>query len=296
MRLPLLLGWSTFVLAAVACSNRTNTQSVLLSSGGGTSSGGTSTSICPAGSERCACFGDGTCDQGLTCVGSLCVVDAGDGSTTTGGTSAVSGSSLTGGASNGGSVGAGGNTAAGGAADAGGTHVQCTVGNETACGVFVCDPLRNTCSTFTRGGTPTCGACISDSQCAGNVQSVPSARCVPLTYAGSNRGNYCLHRVAATTCSAPYTVVINAGSASGAAAEDYCGIDQQTITCEAVLDVGQTCSGDTGCGCTRSITGTANAPCMNPGQGGVCVSNKCTYACSSTSECPTGRTCSTTCN
>jgi hypothetical protein len=59
---------------------------------------------CPQGSEACPCYGDGTCDQGLTCTSSLCV-DLGRG----------------------GSTGSGGAGPASSAGAAGASHVNCNV-------------------------------------------------------------------------------------------------------------------------------------------------------------------------
>jgi hypothetical protein len=49
-------------------------------------------------------------------------------------------------------------------------------------------------------------------------------------------GGFCLRR-SAMTCTRPYTVPLVTTSLSGAAEETYCGIDQTTTRCEAVLDL-----------------------------------------------------------
>ena len=41
--------------------------------GCGSSGSGTKPPVCPAGSETCACYGNGTCNTGLTCLSQLCV-------------------------------------------------------------------------------------------------------------------------------------------------------------------------------------------------------------------------------
>ncbi|HET9960315.1 MAG TPA: hypothetical protein VFQ61_37750, partial [Polyangiaceae bacterium] len=77
----------------------------------------------------------------------------------------------------------------------------------------------------------------------------------------------------------------------------YCGIDQENVRCEAVLDMttrAQECpSGDDdACGCERDESGA----CTSSGQGGLCrdlalVKNRCTYRCGSPDDCPTGKKC-----
>src|SRR5204863_8813416 len=42
-------------------------------------------SSCPAGSERCSCYGNGTCDVGLSCLSNRCVVVTGGGGNGVGG-------------------------------------------------------------------------------------------------------------------------------------------------------------------------------------------------------------------
>ena len=89
---------------------------------------------------------------------------------------------------------------------------------------------------------------------------------------------------------------IEAQSLSGAGAELYCGIDEDSVTCEAVLDLvgSQTCVGgdDAACGCVRDTTGA----CIGPGEGGLCrdftlAADQCTYACGTDNHCPAGVTC-----
>jgi hypothetical protein len=63
--------------------------------GGPQAQGGTGGTGCPAGSEACACYGNDTCDAGLTCASHLCV-NLGTGGSAQGGMSA-SGGATTGG-------------------------------------------------------------------------------------------------------------------------------------------------------------------------------------------------------
>lgn len=46
-------------------------------------------SACPAGSESCPCYGNGTCDGALTCASNVCVALGSGGGSGTGGSSAV---------------------------------------------------------------------------------------------------------------------------------------------------------------------------------------------------------------
>jgi hypothetical protein len=86
-------------------------------------------------------------------------------------------------------------------------------------------------------------------------------------------------------------------SRSGAAAEKYCGVDQLSTRCEALLDLidARSCSDGlaTSCGCARD----ADGKCTAAGSGGLCavvagVENQCTYPCGTLNDCPTGKTCS----
>jgi hypothetical protein len=106
---------------------------------------------------------------------------------------------------------------------------------------------------------------------------------------------YCLKRQVAG-CERPYAVLITASSISGAPEESYCGIGQQDVTCEAVLDLFQSrsCPGgqDTECGCPRDEDGN----CTEPGKGGLCrtvgaFDNRCTYECGALDRCPETFTC-----
>lgn len=103
---------------------------------GGAPSPNASTTSCPLGSEQCDCYGNGTCNPGLTCASQLCVNLAGllgaaggsttndsGGATNAGGSSAEAsgGYTVTGGASTtGGTSNRGGNGTTGGSAATGG--------------------------------------------------------------------------------------------------------------------------------------------------------------------------------
>jgi hypothetical protein len=108
-------------------------------------------------------------------------------------------------------------------------------------------------------------------------------------------GGYCLKR-ASKTCTRPLTVTFSVKSLSGAAAESYCGVDQDNVTCEAVTDMVSSASCadglDTSCGCVRD----ENGACVAAGMGGLCktvggVPKTCTIACGSANHCLSGNTC-----
>lgn len=172
------------------------------------------------------------------------------------------------------------------------TCVECTAGDESACAGNSCNPATNTCTTTPLGSVDICEPCLADSECA----DAPGNRCVPMEFNGAARpGGFCLPR-AAGGCTAPLTVTYSTASLSGAASESYCGIDQDTVTCEAVLDLfasADCLSGeDVECGCVRNVDGD----CIGDGQGGLCrtvggQANKCTYGCGSASQCSGGHDC-----
>jgi hypothetical protein len=178
----------------------------------------------------------------------------------------------------------------------GGTCVQCTVSDESACGLNSCDPAKNRCTETARGSVGNCEACLADSECVGGDQADPDVRCVPMNFQGTARdGGFCLRR-ATKTCTQPYKVPITAQSLSGADAESYCGIEQTLTRCEAVLDLvnSRACPDglDTSCGCQRDGDGA----CTGAGAGGLCKTvgvdaNQCTYPCAVANQCPTAFSC-----
>ncbi|MBK6580257.1 MAG: hypothetical protein IPG17_29645 [Sandaracinaceae bacterium] len=145
------------------------------------------------------------------------------------------------------------------------------------CNGNTCNPVTRACTNTAIGSQGVCESCVSDSDCS---QADGTSRCIRMNYMGTLRGGYCL--LQGPTCDRPFGVFINQQSLSGAAATNYCGIDQSAVSCEAVraLQVSRTCP-----------SGNANE-CM--ADGALCamvggLSNRCTYPCSSPDEClPTG--------
>ena len=97
---------------------------------GGHDSGGARGEDCPAGTETCPCYGNDTCNAGLTCASGLCV-DLGTGGAPGAGGSAAGGAIGSGGGPTGGAPGAGGSES-GGAPGSGGTTTG-TGGAEGTC-------------------------------------------------------------------------------------------------------------------------------------------------------------------
>jgi hypothetical protein len=159
-----------------------------------------------------------------------------------------------------------------------GSCVECTVKNEAACGDFVCDVQKSACSKQLKASAEACETCIADTQC------MTDHRCVPVEFENKARGNYCLKRLS-TGCIEPFTIEVGAMSLSGGRPENYCGINGDVTTCEAVralLDNAD-CSNDNDCGAKLG-----DGLCRTVGG----RDNKCTYACGVTGQCPMGLRCS----
>ena len=177
-----------------------------------------------------------------------------------------------------------------------GTCVQCTVAKESTCAGKSCNPATSQCTTTPVGTVNYCQPCLADSECIGGNQPDPDARCVPMKFMGTARiGGFCLKRVA-KTCAPPFGVPISTGSLSGASSEAYCGIDQASTRCEAVLDLvaSRACPDGlaTSCGCARNKAGA----CTESGQGGLCqtvgaFANTCTIPCGNSIQCTSVTTC-----
>lgn len=161
----------------------------------------------------------------------------------------------------------------------GGECVECTVADESPCAGKSCDPATLTCTTTPLASVGVCEACVADSECEADH------RCIPMFFMGAARADaYCM-RIGSTGCAKPFAAApLSRASLSGAAAESYCGIDEATTTCEAVLGLvaGLACPGDLDC---ASLPG-ARCETVNlaPGQ--------CTYSCGTSLACPMEAPCS----
>ena len=150
-----------------------------------------------------------------------------------------------------------------------GTCVECTEATAADhCGDFSCNPTTNECTTTERQTVPTCGPCVSDTECAA------THRCVPV----GDDGTYCME--IAGSCSSPFISGFTVESVSGEPEAQYCGFAADT-TCGAIralLD-GATCPGgmDTECATSGAVCGMVGL-----------ASNQCTIPCGTAVDCPAG--------
>jgi hypothetical protein len=168
-----------------------------------------------------------------------------------------------------------------------GTCVECTVDTEDNCGGKVCDLRESSCTQLDRGLKEPCEACEYDSECMTGDAALDAReyRCVAMNFNESSHGSYCLELVGAA-CAPPYGLRIeDVVSTSGAPADDYCGIDQQVTTCEAVRAISSACPSGSNDDC--GAEGIDDGLCRTVGS----LSNRCTIPCSFGSQCPNLMTC-----
>jgi len=131
-----------------------------------------------------------------------------------------------------------------------------------------CDLLGKACVDVAPGSVSNCRTCSNDLQCASGH------RCIPMDFEGTSHGHYCLVETP-PTCSRPFAVTLCKPSISGAAAANYCAIDEDLTTCDAVIAHLQawTCSGTDGI-CSpdgimpeQSVPGAICAPIGSLGDG-----------------------------
>lgn len=177
-----------------------------------------------------------------------------------------------------------------------GTCVECTVADESPCAGRSCNPETLRCTSTPVNSVGYCEPCVADSECTGNDRA-PEILCVPMRFQTDLRTTgFCLQRFSGS-CLRPFVRTPEAlSSLSGADPDYFCGVDQDSTRCEAILDLinGRTCPDgqDNSCGCVRDADGN----CAQQGRGGVCetvagVPNSCTYPCGTVNDCPTGKTC-----
>jgi hypothetical protein len=123
----------------------------------GTATCGGSSQTCAQGTERCPCYGNGSCNSGLTCASNTCVSLGGAGGASGGGGQAGTiGSGATGGSSKGGTGGTG--TAGTGGAAAGGSGGSCT---NTSTDPMNCGHVCKNADPVFGGECPTSGCCVN---------------------------------------------------------------------------------------------------------------------------------------
>jgi len=163
-----------------------------------------------------------------------------------------------------------------------GTCVECTVTNESACsGTQTCDLLTNTCVDVEAGTVLNCNACTNDLQCE------TDHRCIQMDFDGNPHGYYCLRDSPAPSCSRPFLIPMSKPSLNGAPATNYCSIEEDLATCEAVLAL----IADWHCSGTDGMCGPLNQPEVAV-PGAICRQipggDRCTYECDATPQCPSG--------
>jgi hypothetical protein len=158
-----------------------------------------------------------------------------------------------------------------------------------------CNPVTNECSGIPEGDRETCKLCVSDRDCGeeGN-------RCVPMTYHGqpypNQESGFCLKSIdLGGSCTNPYRIVITRTSLSGAEADDYCGINEDLATCQAVRallgdDECDPANGDQDCPQPAGFPQPAGLCRVLPG-----MLNRCTYFCSDVVECKSAPAPGSTC-
>lgn len=115
-----------------------------------------------------------------------------------------------------------------------GRCVECTETTAaTHCGIYSCDPIEGRCTSTRRQSLGLCASCLSDAECQGDRTA-----CVPTEFRGEPFGFFCLSRPPAGGCGfheAPLRVPLgDRVSRSSAPLSDYCGINEDLTTCDAV--------------------------------------------------------------
>ena len=159
----------------------------------------------------------------------------------------------------------------------------------------VCDARPNaaTFQTCAPKGDPKvqCESCVSDSQCSSGFG------CIPLQFAAVPHGSYCLEIKPSAGCARPFATILNRESLNAGPAEnpeDYCGINEDLTTCEAVLDaIDLTFCKDSDDPtlpdpgkCQQELGGR----CQNLGTGWTC-----TYSCTGPTQCRSDQSCDMYC-
>jgi hypothetical protein len=192
----------------------------------------------------------------------------------------------------GGASGASGSGGQGGMGGAGGsvTGSSCTVATQAEdCNGKSCNPVTFECSEFGSGERGTCQTCVSDDNCWGSDH-----RCVPMYFDDNKRfpneyTGFCLPKAVQDFVDGPYrcngeepyvAVLSDRVSMSGEEASAYCGVQEDLTTCYAVHVQLE----------KRLCTAGSDDDCP---AGGICRytqdngkwDDRCTYFCTSDSEC-----------
>ena len=170
-----------------------------------------------------------------------------------------------------------------------GVCVDCTPESEaeTCTGFRACNPATNECTDVLVGSLDVCEECVSDSQCGDGGAASEAHRCVPMFYVNpddrfpNDQTGFCLKSTDGG-CVRPYSVTLfdRASLSDLAGGADYCGVDEEIVTCPAV----------------RALLADAECPGGSDDEcpvGGICrdvgsLQNRCTYLCGLPAQCPGG--------
>jgi hypothetical protein len=182
-----------------------------------------------------------------------------------------------------GSGGSGGSAGSGGdGGSGGGAAAECTPETELAdCPGTSCNPRTSECTTTDVGSRATCETCVADSECGegGN-------RCVPMEYQNARypdmRTGFCLKTfTTGDPCERPYLVpLLGLESLSGPPTANYCGVNEEAVTCPAVLAL----LNDDECPTGEDDECPTGGLCRDFASG--LVENRCTYSCGLPAQCP----------
>ena len=155
-----------------------------------------------------------------------------------------------------------------------GLCVECKPSSEELdCGNTSCNPATFECTETVRGSRDVCESCVSDTDCGTDLG------CIPMWFGETPRTTgYCLYPTGQGPCEQPfaYTTPDARESLSGAAAVQYCGVNEQLTTCEAAWDLveNKPCDVDEDCSPFGSL-------CRDVGS----LGQRCTYECTFAAQC-----------
>jgi hypothetical protein len=168
-----------------------------------------------------------------------------------------------------------------------GVCVDCTPETEgtTCVGGMACNPATKECTNVRIGSLEVCEECVSDSQCGDEDSASEAHRCVPMTYGPedvrfpNDQAGFCLKSTEGG-CERPYSVTLgDRPSLSDLSVEDdYCGVDEEFVTCPAVRAL----LSDTQCPDGTDDECPTGGICRDVGS----LPDRCTYLCGLPAQCP----------
>lgn len=141
---------------------------------------------------------------------------------------------------------------------------------------LICDEATDECMPvgIRAGMQEVCEPCVLDSDCARDLD------CVELSFEGASRGGRCLSRTT-RACRRPLAFVLSDRvTVSGRESADYCGLNEELTTCEAIAALQEGIACETDADCPRA------GVCRMVGE----LGSSCTYECASSEECPDSST------